>query len=187
MPLNAQHKRIRKNRVSITYDVETGDSQEQRELPFVVGVTGNFSGDKTEDQLEPFEDREFIQVDHDNFDEVMSRIGPQLNMRVENVLSNDPETSDMQIGLKFNRMQDFTPDELVNQIEPLKVLVNIRNQLRVLLSKADRSTDFERLICKILKDDESVKRLAGELGIEPPQLAAPKEEKPAKEKGTTTK
>ncbi|MGY0218909.1 type VI secretion system contractile sheath small subunit [Endozoicomonadaceae bacterium StTr2] len=177
MPLNAQHKRVRKNRVSITYDVETGDSQEKRELPFVVGVTGNFSGDKPQDQLEPFEDREFIQVDHDNFDEVMNRIGPSLNLRVENVLSNDPEASDMQVNLKFNRMQDFSPDELVNQVEPLKMLVNIRNQLRVLLSKADRSTDFEKLICKILKDDESIQRLAGELGIEPPKLEAPDDEK----------
>ena len=105
MPLNSQHKRIRKNRVSITYDVETNGSVQNRELPFVVGVIGNFSGAKPDDKKADIEDRQFIQVDQDNFNQVLSRIGPVLTLKAENVLEEDAET--LECNLEFHSMRDF--------------------------------------------------------------------------------
>lgn len=160
MALNSQHKRVSKNRVSITYDVETNGASEKKELPFVSAVLGNFSGDK-EDPKE-VEDREFIQVDQDNFDEVLGRIQPSLSLKVDNVIENDD--SQFEVNLDFESMKDFEPDALVQRIEPLKKLLETRNQLNELLSKADRSRDFEKLLKDILQSSDSISALSEELG-----------------------
>ncbi len=106
MPESIQHKldRVRKPRVHITYDVEVGDALEKRELPFVVGVLGDFSGHPTE-PLKPLRDRKFIQIDRDNFNEVMQRMTPGLNIRVENTLQGDG--TELAVQLKFNSIEDF--------------------------------------------------------------------------------
>ncbi|AIY65047.1 MULTISPECIES: type VI secretion system contractile sheath small subunit [Pseudoalteromonas] len=161
MALNSQHKRVSKNRVSITYDVETNGATEKKELPFVSAVLGNFSGDK-EDPKE-VEDREFIQVDQDNFDEVLGRIKPELSLKVDNVIENDD--SQFEVNLEFESMKDFEPDALVQRIEPLKKLLETRNQLNELLSKADRSRDFEKLLKDILQSADSLSSLSEELGV----------------------
>ncbi|KAF7772309.1 type VI secretion system contractile sheath small subunit [Pseudoalteromonas citrea] len=160
MALNSQHKRVSKNRVSITYDVETNGASEKKELPFVSAVLGNFSGDK-EDPKE-VEDREFVQVDQDNFDEVLGRIQPSLSLKVDNVIENDD--SQFEVNLDFESMKDFEPDALVQRIEPLKKLLETRNQLNELLSKADRSRDFEKLLKDILQSSDSISALSEELG-----------------------
>ena len=160
MALNSQHKRVSKNRVSITYDVETNGASEKKELPLVSAVLGNFSGDK-EDPKE-VEDREFIQVDQDNFDEVLGRIQPSLSLKVDNVIENDD--SQFEVNLDFESMKDFEPDALVQRIEPLKKLLETRNQLNELLSKADRSRDFEKLLKDILQSSDSISALSEELG-----------------------
>src|ERR1700678_2642618 len=110
-------ERVRKPRVHITYDVETEGAMVLKELPFVVGVLGDFSGDPTE-ALKPLKDRKFIQIDRDNFNEIMTRMTPGLNFRVENKLNNDG--TEMAVSLKFNAIEDFEPQKLVEQIEPLK-------------------------------------------------------------------
>lgn len=161
MALNSQHKRVSKNRVSITYDVETNGATEKKELPFVSAVLGNFSGDK-EDPKE-VEDREFIQVDQDNFDEVLGRIKPELSLKVDNVIENDD--SQFEVNLEFESMKDFEPDALVQRIEPLKKLLETRNQLNELLSKADRSRDFEKLLKDILQSADLLSSLSEELGV----------------------
>lgn len=161
MALNSQHKRVSKNRVSITYDVETNGASEKKELPFVSAVLGNFSGDK-EDPKE-VEDREFIQVDQDNFDEVLGRIKPELTLKVDNVIEADD--SQFEVNLEFESMKDFEPDALVQRIEPLKKLLDTRNQLNELLSKADRSRDFEKLLKDILQSADSISSLSDELGV----------------------
>ena len=160
MALNSQHKRVSKNRVSITYDVETNGASEKKELPFVSAVLGNFSGDK-EDPKE-VEDREFVQVDQDNFDEVLGRIQPSLSLKVDNVIENDD--SQFEVNLDFESMKDFEPDALVQRIEPLKKLLETRIQLNELLSKADRSRDFEKLLKDILQSSDSISALSEELG-----------------------
>ena len=161
MALNSQHKRVSKNRVSITYDVETNGATETKELPFVSAVLGNFSGDKEDPK--DVEDREFIQVDQDNFDEVLGRIKPELSLKVDNVIEGDD--SQFEVNLEFDSMKDFEPDALVQRIEPLKKLLETRNQLNELLSKADRSRDFEKLLKDILQSADSISSLSDELGV----------------------
>ena len=146
--------RVRKPRVHITYEVETEGAMIQRELPFVVGVMGDFSGDPTQ-PLRPLADRKFIQIDRDNFNEVMARIGPGLNLKVDNKLADDG--SQMAVDLKFNSMEDFEPGAIVNQVPALKSLLETRNKLRDLMSKADRSEQLESLLEQVLQNQ-------GELG-----------------------
>ena len=135
--------RVRKPRVHITYDVETEGAQIERELPFVVGVMGDFSGDPTE-PLKPLKDRKFIQVDRDNFNDVMARLTPGLNLKVDNTLQGDG--SQMAVSLKFRSMDDFAPAAVVDQVPALKKLLETRNQLRDLMTKIDRSEDLEKVL-----------------------------------------
>ncbi|CZF78271.1 hypothetical protein GCE9029_00736 [Grimontia celer] len=163
MALNAQHKRVSKNRVSITYDVETNGAVETKELPFVVGVIGDFSGHKPDSEKVDLEEREFTGVDKDNFDAVMTQIHPRLSYKVDNKLADDD--SQFEVNLSFQSMRDFHPESLVEQIDPLKQLVETRNQLKDLLSKADRSRDLERLLKEVLQSTDAIQGLADELGV----------------------
>lgn len=153
-------ERVRKPRVHIKYEVETEGAVVEKELPFVVGVLGDFSGQPTE-PLKPMKDRKFIQIDRDNFDEVLARMTPALQLRVANTLQNDG--SELAVGLKFRKMDDFEPAAIVDQVPALKRMLEARNQLRDLLSKADRSEDLEALLERILQDQGEVKRLSDEL------------------------
>lgn len=164
MALNSQHKRVSKNRVSITYDVETNGAVETKELPFVVGVIGDFSGHKSESEKIDLEEREFTDIHKDNFNAVMRRIQPSLSYKVDNKLANDD--SQLAVNLSFPSMESFHPEKLVEQIEPLKKLVETRNQLKDLLSKADRSRDLERLLNEVLQSTDAVHGLAQELGLD---------------------
>jgi type VI secretion system protein ImpB len=163
MALNSQHKRVSKNRVSITYDVEKNGAVETKELPFVVGVIGDFSGHKPEADKVELEEREFTGVDKDNFDTVMEQIHPTLSYKVDNKLANDD--SQFEVSMSFRSMKDFHPEKLVEQIDPLKQLVETRNQLKVLLSKADRSRDLEKLLKEVLQSTDAIQGLAEELGL----------------------
>ena len=163
MALNSQHKRVSKNRVSITYDVETNGAVETKELPFVVGVIGDFSGHKSESEKVDLEEREFTSIDKDNFDMVMSQVNPTLSYKVDNKLASDE--SQFEVNMNFSSMKDFHPESVVEQIDPLKKLVETRNQLKVLLSKADRSRDLERLLKEILQSTDAIQGLAQELGL----------------------
>lgn len=165
MGIHEKLDRVRKPRVHILYDVETEGAMVQKELPFVVGVMGDFSGNPTTPE-KPLRDRKFIQIDRDNFDQIMSRIGPELNFKVENTLTAD--NSEMAVQLKLNSMEDFEPAKIIEQIEPLKKLLEARNQLRDLLSKADRSEDLENILEKILQNKDDLTNLSKELGIEQP-------------------
>lgn len=155
--------RVRKPRVHITYEVETEGAQVQRELPFVVGVMGDFSGDPTT-PLRSLADRKFIQIDMDNFNDVMARIGPGLNIKVDNTLAGDG--SQMAVDLKFKSMEDFDPGRIVEQVPALKSLLETRNKLRDLASKADRSEELENLLEKILQNQNELEALKATLGKE---------------------
>ena len=156
--------RVRKPRVHITYEVETEGATVVKELPFVVGVMGDFSGTPTE-PLKPLKDRKFVSIDRDSFDEVMKRMTPGVEMKVENTLAGDG--SELAVNLKFSSMEDFEPAKIVEQVEPLRKLLDTRNRLRELLSAVDRADGLEGELEKLLQDAEQVKKLAGELGVEP--------------------
>lgn len=153
--------RVRKPRVHITYQVETEGAVVEKELPFVVGVVGDFSGNPTT-PLKPLKDRKFVQIDRDNFNDIMGRMTPGLNMRVENTIANDG--SEMAVNLKFNSMDDFAPANVAKQVPPLAKLLETRDKLRDLLTKVDRSEDLEGVLENILQNTEQLKQLSTELG-----------------------
>ncbi len=153
-------KRVRKPRVHITYDLETNGSIEAKELPFVMGVMGDYSGDNV-DEKKPMKERKFSQVDADNFSELMTRISPRLNLQVDNALSDDDTR--MSVSLEFKTMEDFEPHKLVEQVEPLRHLLDTRNRLRDLLTKADRSDDLEKILEDILKNTDALANFSAQL------------------------
>ena len=155
--------RNRAPRVQIEYDVELYGAQKKVELPFVVGILGDFSGDPTE-PLRPLSERKFIQIDRDNFNEVMARMTPGLNIRVDNKLADDG--SQMAVALKFNSIEDFEPGRVAEQVPALKALLETRNKLRDLMSKVDRSEQLENLLEQILKNEGELKSLSGQLGLD---------------------
>jgi type VI secretion system protein ImpB len=122
---------------------------------------GDFSGDPTS-PLKPLKDRKFIQIDRDNFDDVMSKMTPGLKFKVENTLQKDG--SEIGVDLKFGSMADFDPARVVQQVEPLRKMIETRNKLRDLLSKADRSDELDSLLERVLKNQEDLNKLAGDLG-----------------------
>jgi type VI secretion system protein ImpB len=157
-------ERIRKPHVHITYDVETGGALEKKELPFVMGVLGDFSGNPTQ-PLKPLSERKFINIDRENFDQVMARMTPGLNFRVENTILDDG--SEMAVQLQFNKMEDLEPARIVDQIKPLRHLLETRNKLRDLLTCVDRSERLENVLEDVLKNTERTQALAGEFPAVP--------------------
>jgi type VI secretion system protein ImpB len=156
-------ERVRKPRVHIKYQVETDGALIERELPFVVGVMGDFSGNPTAPKT-ALKDRKFINIDQDNFDSVMERIGPELNIKVTNTLKGDG--SEMPVSVKFKSMDDFEPARVAEQVPALKKLIDARNKLRDLMSKVDRSDELEGLLEEVLQKEDQLKRLASDLGIQ---------------------
>ncbi|ARD22746.1 MULTISPECIES: type VI secretion system contractile sheath small subunit [Shewanella] len=162
MSVHDRLKRVRKPRVHITYDVETEGTVVKKELPFVIGITGDFTGHNTED-LKPLKDRRFVQIDRDNFNDVLKRMSPKLNISVKNTLADDD--SEMNVDLEFKSMEDFEPAAIVNQVEPLKKLMETRNKLRDLMTKVDRSENLENILEDVLNNTTSLDKLAGELNL----------------------
>jgi|SRR6185503_19064438 len=160
-----QHKldRVRPPRVHITYDVEIGGAIELKELPFVVGVLGDFSG-KPEEPLPRVRDRKFVEIDRDNFNQVLAGMKPRVALRVDNKLSNDE--SKMRVELRFNSIEDFEPDNLVQQVDPLRKLVEARKRLSDLLSKMDGNDKLEELLNEVITNSGAQKQLSQVLGLE---------------------
>ena len=154
--------RVRKPRVHITYEVETEGAEILRELPFIVGVMGDFSGDPTA-PLKPMGDRKFIQIDRDNFNDVMAAMTPGVRTRVDNTLAGDG--TQLSVDLKFNKLDDFEPARVAAQVPALAALMETRDKLRDLMSKADRSEELESLLEQVLRSESELKTLSGELGI----------------------
>jgi len=163
MSIHDKLRKVRKPRVHITYDIEAEGAVVKKELPFVVGVVGDFAGHNTE-ALKSLKDRRFVQIDRDSFNDVLSRMSPTLELNVDNTLENDD--TKMAVNLKFNSMADFEPAALVNQIDPLKKLMETRNKLRDLMTKVDRSEELENILEDVLSNTTNLEQLAGELDLE---------------------
>lgn len=159
-------ERERRPRVHIKYEIESGGAQVERELPFVVGVMGDFSGNPTT-ALRPLKERKFVQIGKDNFSEVMERIAPELNIKVNNTLAGDDSLVPVQ--LKFRSMADFEPGRIAEQVPALKKLLDTRNQLRDLMTKVDRSAELEGLLERVLQNESDLKALSSQLGLDKPQ------------------
>lgn len=151
--------RVRPPRVQITYDVEIGDSIETKELPFVLGVMGDYSGNRKE-PLEKLKDRKFVQIDKDNFNEVLKGMAPRLTLQVENKLKDDD--SKMAVELNFEELEDFEPGRIVNQVDPLRQLLEIRGKLSDLRNKVIGNEKLEELLDEVVRDTEKLKQIAAE-------------------------
>lgn len=165
MPESIQKKleRVRPPRVNITYDVELGDAIELKELPFVMGVLGDFSGQPT-DPLPKLKDRDFVEVTPDNFDDVIKSIRPHLSMAVENKLSD--EGGQMTVDLTFESLDDFSPDRVAKQVEPLSKLLELRQQLADLRGTLQSNEKLEEMLQTTLFDEEKLNQLKTELDSE---------------------
>ncbi len=160
-----QHKldRVRPPRVQITYDVEIGNAIELKELPFVVGVMGDFVG-KPEEPMVGLKQRKFVEIDPDNFNQVLSGMKPRLAFTTENKMQDDG--SKMGIELKFNNIEDFEPDNVVQQVDPLRKLVEARQKLSDLRSKMDGNEKLETMLENIIANADQQKALSDEIGKE---------------------
>ena len=166
--IHAKLQRVRRPRVHIKFDVELEDGVPMNELPFVVGVMGDFSGDATA-TLPKVKDRKFIEIDRDNFDQVLEKQKVGLNLRVKNTLEDDG--SEIPVQLKFESMADFEPAQVAQQVPALKKLLDTRMKLNELLAKVDLSDDLEKLLDRVLQNTDDQSTLASDLGIESTEAA----------------
>jgi type VI secretion system protein ImpB len=158
-------ERVRPPRVQISYDVETGGAIELKELPFVMGVLGDFSG-KPVEPLAELKKRQFVEVTPDNFDDVLAKMKPHLQFSVENKLSENPNADKLGIDLHFTSMDDFTPEAVARQVKPLKELLDLRTKLADLRGTLQGNDKLEEILQATLGDEEKMKRLKDELGKE---------------------
>jgi type VI secretion system protein ImpB len=154
MPESQQKKldRVRAPKVQIVYEVETNGAEVIRELPFVVGVLGDFSGDPTE-PLRPLRDRKFTAIDRDNLDDVMAKSNVGLNLRVDNKIENDG--TEMPVQLQFKSMEDFEPGRVAAQIKPLEKMLEERGRLQSLLTKmelAKNQDEAEGILQQVIQE-----------------------------------
>ena len=157
--------RVRPPRVQITYDVETNGAMQKTELPFVVGVLADLSGQPSS-PLRPLKERKAVNIDRDNFNDVLARATPRVAMRVQNRLTD--ENTKLAVELKFKHIDDFEPANIAEQVGPLKDLVEMRLKLTQLLSKMEGNDKLDQLLADVLSSTEKAQDLAKQMGIETP-------------------
>lgn len=169
MSESLQHKldRVRRPRVQITYDVETNGAMQKTELPFVVGVMADLSA-ATKETLKPLKDRKFVNIDRDNFNEVMERSAPRLALKVDNKLTGDEGTK-LAVELNFKHIDDFEPARVAEQVPALKELLDMRGRLTQLMSKMEGNDKLEQLLSDVMQNTEKAMALAKEMGVEEPK------------------
>jgi len=168
MAESMQHKldRVRRPRVQITYDVETGGAMQKVELPFVVGVMADLSGQPKE-ALKPLKERKFAAIDRDNFNDVLAKSAPRLAMKVQNRLTG--EDNKLAVELNFKHIDDFEPARVAEQVGPLRELLDMRRRLTELMSKMEGNDKLEALLADVMGNTEKAMALAKEMGIEAPK------------------
>jgi type VI secretion system protein ImpB len=168
--------------VHLKYKVHTGGATVEKELPFVIGVLGDYSGNNPQKPRGELRDRSLIELQKHNFNEVLAGIGPGLNMSVPDRLSprkeGEPE-KEMQVQLKFNSMKDFEPAQVARQIPATRKLLEMHDRLLELKTKADLSQPLEKVLAEVLRDPALLERLKAELGLDKPVASA--SDTPAKE------
>ncbi len=162
---STQHKldRVRSPRVHITYDLEVGGAIQLKEIPFVVGVLGDFSG-KPAEPLPRLKDRKFVNIDRDNFDQVLAGMKPRLALKVDNKLTD--EDTKLGVELNFKSLEDFEPEKVVNQVEPLRKLLEARRRLSDLVHKIDGNDKLDEILQTVISNTESLKKVGTAAGAE---------------------
>jgi type VI secretion system protein ImpB len=154
--------RVRPPRVQVTYDVEVGDAIETKELPFVMGVLGDFTGQSRE-ALPRLKDRRFVEVTPDNFDAVLESMRPHLAFSVDNKLSDDDNVGQLKVDLDFKSLDDFSPAAVANQVKPLKELLDLRTRLSDLRGAMQTNEKLDDVLLDAVKSTEKLDRLKKEL------------------------
>ena len=167
-----QHKldRVRRPRVQITYDVETNGAMEKVELPFVVGVMADLSGQPKE-ALRPLKERQAVNIDRDNFNTVLEKAAPRLAMRVADRLTGGD--GKLAVELNFKSIDDFEPARVAEQVGPLKELLAMRHNLTQLLSKMEGNDKLEKLLEDVLSNTDKATALAKAMGVEATETTEP--------------
>lgn len=156
-------ERVRAPRVHITYDVEVGDAIQMKEIPFVMGVLADLSGHPAE-ELPRLKDRKFIEVDPDNFDEVLEGMKPRLAFKVDNKLSDDPDQAKIGVNLEFKSLDDFSPDQIARQVEPLRKLLDLRQQLADLRGSLQGNDKLDEILQATVQDTTKLDEIKTQLG-----------------------
>jgi len=174
-----QHKldRVRKPRVQITYDVETNGAMQKTELPFVVGVLADLSGQPSQ-ALRPLKDRKVVTIDRDNFNDVLTKATPRAAMRVDNKLTGEGK---LNVELNFKSIDDFEPGQVAEQVGPLRDLMRMRRELVQLLSKMEGNDKLEQLLSDVLANTDTARAMAEQLGLGDGKPAAAQPESPKTE------
>ena len=159
--------RVRPPRVHITYDVQVGDAIENKELPFVMGVLGDFTG-QPEQPLPKVKDRKFVEVTPDNFDTVLAGMNPHLAFSVGNKLSEDPNAGQLKVNLNFKSLQDFEPEQVAHQIKPLRELLELRTKLSDLRGTLQGNDKLDELLVDAITNTEKLEKLRAELDLPKP-------------------
>ncbi len=159
--------RVRPPRVHITYDVEVGNAIELKELPFVMGVLGDFTGQPS-DPLPKLKDRKFVEVNPDNFDSVLEAMKPHLAFSVDNKLSDDPDAK-LKIDLNFKSMDDFDPENVAKQVKPLKELIDLRTRLSDLRGSLQGNDKLDELLLEAVGNTDKLNKLKSEIGTGKPE------------------
>jgi len=154
---------VRPPRVQITYDVETGGAIELKELPFVVGVLGDFSG-QPEQPLPKLKERRFVEVTPDNFDSVLESMKPHLSFSVENKLSEDANAGQLRVDLKFKSLEDFEPEQVARQVKPLKELLDLRRRLNDLKGTLQTNEKLDEALLDAVSKTDKLDKLKSEVG-----------------------
>ncbi|MBV8809546.1 MAG: type VI secretion system contractile sheath small subunit [Acidobacteriaceae bacterium] len=156
--------RVRPPRVQISYDVQVGDAIEKKELPFVLGVMGNFMGQPAGD-IAPFKERRFVDVNPDNFDEVLASMKPHLAFNVENKLSDDPNAGQLKVDLNFRSLEDFEPEQVARQVRPLRELLELRTKLNDLRGTLQTNEKLDEVLMEAVSNTEKLDKLRTEMGM----------------------
>ena len=169
-----QHKidRVRAPRVQITYDVEIGDAIEMKEIPFVAGVLADLSG-KPDEPLPKVKERKFVEIDRDNFNTVLEGMKPRVAFKVDNTLTGDD--TKLAVELRFKSLDDFRPEQVARQVEPLRKLVEARRRLSDLLGKLDGNDKLDELLQEVIASTDTLQQLGKETGIKDASAGTPAE------------
>ena len=158
-------ERVRPPRIQISYEVETGGAIEMKELPFLMGVMGDFTGQPTE-PLPRLKERKFVEVTPDNFDDVLASMKPHLAFSVENKLSEDADAPKLGVDLNFRSLDDFSPDAVAKQVPALSKLLELRTQLADLRGSLQTNEKLDEVLQATLGDADKLNKLRSELGLE---------------------
>jgi type VI secretion system protein ImpB len=157
-------QRVRPPRVQVSYEVQIGDAIEMKELPFVVGVLGDFTGNPAEPLLR-LKERRFVEITPDNFDRVLEKMKPHLAFAVENKLSEESDAPQLKVDLSFESMEDFSPERVASKVKPLKELLELRRNLSDLAGTLQTNDTLDQLLLEAVNNTEMREKLKSELGI----------------------